>query len=33
MRLFLIEDAAALRLNLARELEADGYRVDQAKDG
>jgi two-component system, OmpR family, response regulator PhoP len=29
----LIEDDAALRLGLARQLEADGYRVDQAKDG
>ncbi|UUZ68198.1 hypothetical protein LP416_28665 [Polaromonas sp. P2-4] len=33
MRLLLIEDDAALRLTLARQLEADGYRVDQAKDG
>jgi len=33
MRLLLIEDDAALRLPLARQLEADGYRVDQAKDG
>ena len=33
MRLLLIEDDAALRLGLARQLEADGYRVDQAKDG
>jgi two-component system, OmpR family, response regulator PhoP len=29
----LIEDDAALRLGLARRLEADGYRVDQAGDG
>jgi len=33
MRLLLIEDDAALRLTLARQLEADGYRVDQAADG
>jgi two-component system, OmpR family, response regulator PhoP len=33
MRLLLIEDDVALRLGLARQLEADGYRVDQAKDG
>jgi two-component system response regulator PhoP len=33
MRLLLIEDDAALRLGLARQLEADGYRVDQASDG
>jgi two-component system response regulator PhoP len=33
MRLLLIEDDAALRLPLARHLEADGYRVDQAGDG
>jgi two-component system response regulator PhoP len=33
MRLLLIEDDAALRLGLARQLEADGYRVDQARDG
>jgi two-component system, OmpR family, response regulator PhoP len=33
MRLLLIEDDAALRLGLARQLEADGYRVDQAADG
>ena len=33
MRLLLIEDDAALRLTLARQLEADGYRVDQARDG
>ena len=33
MRLLLIEDDAALRLGLARRLEADGYRVDQASDG
>ena len=33
MRLLLIEDDAVLRLGLARQLEADGYRVDQAADG
>ena len=33
MRLLLIEDDAALRLGLTRQLEADGYRVDQAADG
>ena len=33
MRLLLVEDDAALRLGLARQLEADGYRVDQAADG
>lgn len=33
MRVLLIEDDAALRLTLARQLEADGYRVDQARDG
>ncbi|MDF2463113.1 MAG: two component transcriptional regulator, winged helix family [Ramlibacter sp.] len=33
MRLLLIEDDAALRLGLARKLEADGFRVDQAADG
>ena len=33
MRLLLIEDDAPLRLTLARQLEADGYRVDLAKDG
>ena len=33
MRLLLVEDDAALRLGLARRLEADGYRVDQAADG
>ena len=33
MRLLLIEDDAALRLGLARQLEADGFRVDQARDG
>jgi two-component system response regulator PhoP len=33
MRLLLIEDDAALRLGLARQLEAEGYRVDQASDG
>ena len=33
MRLLLIEDDPALRLGLARQLEADGYRVDQSADG
>ena len=33
MRLLLIEDDAPLRLTLARQLEADGLRVDLAKDG
>ena len=33
MRLLLIEDEAALRAGLAAQLEADGYRVDQAADG
>ena len=33
MRLLIIEDDTALREGLARQLEADGYRVDQAKDG
>ena len=33
MRLLLIEDEAALRLTLKRQLEADGYRVDVAADG
>jgi two-component system, OmpR family, response regulator PhoP len=33
MRLLLIEDDAALRLPLARQLEAEGYRVDQASEG
>jgi len=33
MRLLLIEDDAALRQGLARQLEAEGYRVDQAADG
>jgi two-component system, OmpR family, response regulator PhoP len=33
MRLLLIEDDAVLRLGLARQLEADGYRVDLAADG
>jgi two-component system response regulator PhoP len=29
----LVEDDAALRLGLARQLEGDGYRVDQSADG
>ena len=33
MRLLLIEDDAALRQGLARQLEAEGYRVDQAGAG
>ena len=33
MRLLLVADDAALRLGLARQLEAEGYRVDQAADG
>ena len=33
MRLLLVEDDSALRLSLARKLEADGHRVDQAADG
>ena len=33
MRLLLIEDDAALRAGLARQLEADGYRIDHAADG
>ena len=33
MRVLLIEDDAALRLGLARQLEADGLRVDHAADG
>ena len=33
MRLLLIEDDNALRTGLARQLEAEGYRVDQAADG
>ena len=33
MRLLLIEDDAALRLPLARQLEAEGYRVDHAGAG
>jgi two-component system response regulator PhoP len=33
VRVLLIEDDAALRLGLARQLEADGYRVDHAADG
>ncbi|HYF16274.1 MAG TPA: response regulator transcription factor [Ramlibacter sp.] len=33
MRLLLIEDEAPLRLGLARQLEAEGYRVDLAADG
>lgn len=33
MRLLLVEDDAALRTGLKRQLEADGYRVEQAADG
>jgi two-component system response regulator PhoP len=33
MRILLVEDEAPLRLGLARQLEAEGYRVDQAADG
>ncbi len=33
MRLLLIEDDAALRQGLTRQLQADGYRVDEAADG
>ncbi len=33
MRLLLVEDDEALRLSLARRLEAEGWRVDQAADG
>ena len=33
MRVLLIEDDAALRLGLARQLEGDGYRVDHSADG
>jgi two-component system response regulator PhoP len=33
MRLLLVEDEAPLRLTLARRLEAEGHRVDQAADG
>ena len=33
MRVLLIEDDKALRLGLARQLEADGYRVDHSGDG
>jgi len=33
MRVLLIEDDNALRLGLARQLEADGYRVYHAADG
>ena len=33
MRILLIEDEAPLRLGLARQLEAEGYRVEQAADG
>ncbi|MBI5277469.1 MAG: response regulator transcription factor [Burkholderiales bacterium] len=33
MRLLVIEDDDALRQGLARQLAADGYRVDQASDG
>ncbi len=33
MRLLLIEDEADLRQGLRRQLEAEGYRVDEASDG
>ena len=33
MRLLLIEDDVALRQGLKRQLQADGYRVDEAGDG
>jgi two-component system response regulator PhoP len=33
MRLLLIEDDVALRLGVKRQLEAEGYRVDEAGDG
>lgn len=33
MRLLLVEDDASLRQGLARQLEGEGYRVDQAADG
>ncbi|GAB3243078.1 response regulator transcription factor [Chitinimonas naiadis] len=33
MRLLLIEDETALRHSLKKQLEADGYRVDEAADG
>jgi two-component system response regulator PhoP len=33
MRLLLIEDDEALRRGLTRQLQADGYRVDEAGDG
>ncbi|MGE4243153.1 response regulator transcription factor [Ramlibacter sp.] len=33
MRLLLVEDDKALRESLARQLEAEGYRVDAAGDG
>jgi two-component system response regulator PhoP len=33
MRLLLIEDDAALRLGLKRQLETEGYRIEQAGDG
>lgn len=33
MRLLIIEDEAPLRQSLKRQLEADGYRVDEASDG
>jgi two-component system, OmpR family, response regulator PhoP len=33
VRLLLVEDDAALRLGLTRQLEGEGYRVDQAGDG
>ncbi|MBE7941400.1 MULTISPECIES: response regulator transcription factor [Ramlibacter] len=33
MRVLLVEDEAPLRLALKRQLEADGWRVDEAADG
>ncbi|MDB5859668.1 MAG: two component transcriptional regulator, winged helix family [Ramlibacter sp.] len=33
MRLLLVEDDTALRQGLKRQLEAEGYRVDEAADG
>ncbi|MDK2123675.1 response regulator transcription factor [Parachitinimonas caeni] len=33
MRLLIVEDEVALRLSLRQQLEAEGYRVDEAADG